>query len=349
MAECPVEKLPDVADLASLPASLHSLNVSTTKIRSWQEVEKLRLFPGLNDLRIQVNNSLFTYKINNNSINLRQNCPFLDDYTAHEKRMMLIARLPNVKVLNGGDMITKTEREDGERAFIRHFLETAAEERPERWEQLVAVHGRLDPLVNIDLSAQCEVKVCLYYKDECRQESISVMQSVKQFKQLLQGYFGIAPANMRLWYYDQEMTKIAGPEEMKFANKELYTYNVIDGDYFVIDEKAQLRVLTGSPRANSLVLGSLSPGNNNNSRLRRKSSEQLISPNGPRARRKSSGRTSPGRTSPSPAKNGAVRNLFGRSTSAVDQHYGEFFHSKVFHEDKPTGQNTQSPLDNNSN
>jgi len=330
LAECPVEKLPDVADLASLPASLHSLNVSTTKIRSWQEVEKLRLFPGLNDLRIQ-------------------NCPFLDDYTAHEKRMMLIARLPNVKVLNGGDMITKTEREDGERAFIRHFLETAAEERPERWEQLVAVHGRLDPLVNIDLSAQCEVKVCLYYKDECRQESISVMQSVKQFKQLLQGYFGIAPANMRLWYYDQEMTKIAGPEEMKFANKELYTYNVIDGDYFVIDEKAQLRVLTGSPRANSLVLGSLSPGNNNNSRLRRKSSEQLISPNGPRARRKSSGRTSPGRTSPSPAKNGAVRNLFGRSTSAVDQHYGEFFHSKVFHEDKPTGQNTQSPLDNNSN
>lgn len=59
MAECPVEKLPDVADLASLPASLHSLNVSTTKIRSWQEVEKLRLFPGLNDLRIQVNYKFF--------------------------------------------------------------------------------------------------------------------------------------------------------------------------------------------------------------------------------------------------------------------------------------------------
>ena len=84
-------------------------------------------------------------------------------------------------------------------------------------------------------------------------------QSVKQFKQLLQGYFHLSPGNMRLWYYDQEITKIAGPEEMKFANKELYTYNVIDGDYFVVDEKAQLKVLTGSPRSNSMVFGSLSP------------------------------------------------------------------------------------------
>ena len=79
VAECPVEWLPGVNDLSTFPESLYSLNVSTTKINSWSEVEKLRTFPGLNDLRIQ-------------------GCPFLDGYTAHEKRMMLIARLPNVKV-----------------------------------------------------------------------------------------------------------------------------------------------------------------------------------------------------------------------------------------------------------
>ena len=146
---------------------------------------------------------------------------------------------------------------------------------------------------------------------------------------------------MRLWYYDQEMTKIAGPEEMKFANKELYTYNVIEGDYFVIDEKAQLKVLTGSPRANSMVFGSsLSPTSSGGSRIRRKSSESLISPNPARSRRKSSGRTSPGRTSPSPGsaspsgKPSHIRNLFGSSRNGIDQHYGEFFHSKVFPEDK---------------
>ena len=79
LAECPVDRLPEVDDLPSLPAQLRSLNVSTTKIRSWDEVEKLRKFQELNELRIQ-------------------GCPFLDEYTAHEKRMMLIARLPNVKV-----------------------------------------------------------------------------------------------------------------------------------------------------------------------------------------------------------------------------------------------------------
>ena len=267
--------------------------------------------------------------------------------------------------MNGGDRITTIEREDSERAFIRHFLDTPEGDRPSRFDELVAVHGLLDPLVNIDLRPDMNIKVNIYHKDECREESISVMQSVKQLKQLLQGYFNIAPANMRLWYYDQEMTKIAGPEEMKFANKELYTYNVIDGDYFVVDEKAQLRVLTGSPGANSMVFGSsLSPtGNSNshgrnnfgtsptsscskssNSRIRRKSSE-YSAPSNPRIRRKSSGRTTPGRTSPTPVgrnasspsvKTPVSRNLFGNSNvrNPVDQHYGEYFHSKVFPEDK---------------
>ena len=185
-------------------------------------------------------------------------------------------------------------------------------------------------------------QVCIYFKDQCREEHISVRQTVKQFKQVLHGYFGLAPANMRLWYYDQEMTKIAGPEEMKFANKELYTYNVIDGDYFVIDEKAQLKVLTGSPRANSMVFGSsLSPGSSG-SRVRRKSSESMASQN-PRSRRKSSGRTTPGgRTSPNPVspsgKSSVSRNLFGSSNNLknpVAKNYGEFFHSKVFPEEKP--------------
>eukprot|EP00090_Calanus_glacialis_P009319 TRINITY_DN17711_c0_g1_i1.p1 TRINITY_DN17711_c0_g1~~TRINITY_DN17711_c0_g1_i1.p1 ORF type:complete len:541 (-),score=123.58 TRINITY_DN17711_c0_g1_i1:277-1899(-) len=330
LAECPVDRLPEVDDLPSLPTQLRSLNVSTTKIKNWDEVEKLRKFQGLNELRIQ-------------------GCPFLDEYTAHEKRMMLIARLPNVKAMNGGSPITTVEREDAERAFIRHFLDTPEDKRPARFNELIAVHGLLHPLVNIDLRPEESVKVSIYHGDECREESISVRQSVKQFKQKLQEYFNIAPINMRLWYYDQEMTKIAGPEEMKFANKELYTYNVINGDYFVVDEKAQLRVLTGSPRANSMVFGSVSPTGNTsgNTRIRRKSSESSF-PQNPRTRRKSSGRTSPGRTSPRPfqsggksgpftpsspsAKTPVVRNLFGNSNvrNPVDQHYGEFFHSKVF-------------------
>ena len=58
-----------------------------------------------------------------------------------------------------------------------------------------------------------------------------------------QNWFHIAPANMRLYYYDQEMSKVAGPEEMKWGQKGLYTYNVREGDYFVVDEKAPVKGL----------------------------------------------------------------------------------------------------------
>ena len=31
--------------------------------------------------------------------------------------------------------------------------------------------------------------------------------------------FHVAPGNMRLYYYDQEMSQVAGPEEMKWNSK----------------------------------------------------------------------------------------------------------------------------------
>lgn len=42
---------------------------------------------------------------------------------------------------------------------------------------------------------------------------------------------------MRLFYVDHVMIEIAGPEEMKFNQKKLYTYNVQDGDKFFVDPK----------------------------------------------------------------------------------------------------------------
>jgi len=340
LAECPVSQLPASEALPKLPPGLHSLNISTTKIKDWAEVDKLRKFPALEDLRVS-------------------HCPFLDELSAHEKRMMLIARLPNVQVLNGGDKIGPVEREDAERAFIRHFLDTPEDERPSRFEELVAVHGLLDPLVNVDLTPEKAVRVSLYYKDECREETINVRQSVKQFKQMLQTFFGLAPANMRLWYYDQELSKLVGPEEMKWGTKEVYTYNVTNGDYFVVDEKSQqqLRILTGSPRSQGMVFGSPSPratscsispaANGNGTRLRRKSSESSAhappSPVGlqPCHRKPSSGRTSPAthgcggrKTSSVKTPSSVARNLFGSVKNPTAEHYGEFFHSKVFPDPK---------------
>lgn len=60
-------------------------------------------------------------------------CVLLQEYTKHERRQLLIARLPNIKVLNGGGEITSEEREDAERAFIRYYMDKPESDRPERF------------------------------------------------------------------------------------------------------------------------------------------------------------------------------------------------------------------------
>lgn len=61
-------------------------------------------------------------------------CPLWEsnEYTEHERRQLLIARLPNVKTLNGGGKITVEEREDSERAFIRYYMDKPESDQPER-------------------------------------------------------------------------------------------------------------------------------------------------------------------------------------------------------------------------
>lgn len=44
----------------------------------------------------------------------------------------MIARLPNISMLNGGGAITLEERESSERAFIRYFMDKPEDQRPER-------------------------------------------------------------------------------------------------------------------------------------------------------------------------------------------------------------------------
>ena len=131
--------------LTSIPESaggldkLISLNLNITKLADWTDLDKLRGFPSLSDLRIK-------------------HCPVLEEYTAHERRMMLVARLPNIQILNGGDRIPDNEREDAERAFIRFYLDE--DQKPKRYHELVAIHGNLDPLVNVNMKPATHVKVC---------------------------------------------------------------------------------------------------------------------------------------------------------------------------------------------
>jgi len=219
---------------------LFSLNLNITRIPDWSDLDKLREYPSLTELRIK-------------------HCPVLEEYTAHERRMMLVARLPNIQILNGGDRIPDNEREDAERAFIRFFLDE--ENKPKRYHELVAIHGHLDPLVNVDMEPATQVKVKIIFKEEnVSEEVINLYQTVAQFKSLLHEWFQVPPQNMRLYYCDQVMVKLSGPEEMKWPNKCLYTYNVQDGDHFILDQKVPLTKLrTNSGSGTSLSTSANSP------------------------------------------------------------------------------------------
>ncbi|XP_039293553.1 tubulin-specific chaperone cofactor E-like protein [Nilaparvata lugens] len=199
------------------------INLNHTLLSSWEDVERLGKFPALHSLRI-LNCPLFEYP---------------QEYTEHERRWLLVARLPNIQTLNGGGVIGAEEREDAERAFIRYYMDKPESDRPERYTDLVAIHGKLDPLVSIDLRPESRVKVLVTFPQEnmAEERQINVYQTVNELKQKLEAFAKIPCAKMRLFYVDQDMKTITGPEEMKYPNKQLYSYNISSGDEIIVSSK----------------------------------------------------------------------------------------------------------------
>lgn len=106
-----------------------------------------------------------------------------------------------------------------------------------RYFDLVAVHGRLDPLVNIDLSPEKKIKINFIYGSKSEPRYIDVYQTVNELKKELESFANLSAAKMKLFYVDQDMKMIYGPEEMRFPNKQLYSYNINVGDEIIIDSK----------------------------------------------------------------------------------------------------------------
>ncbi|XP_063993981.1 tubulin-specific chaperone cofactor E-like protein [Diachasmimorpha longicaudata] len=209
---------------------LRFLNVNGTLLSTWDDVERLARFPAMKALRMQ-------------------GCPLFEsprEYTEHERRQLLIARLPNVETLNGGGIISSQEREDAERAFIRYYMDKPEADRPERYAELVSIHGKLDPLVHVDLTPEKRVKVKFTYGDLVEVRCVDVYRTVFELKTKLESMVKIPANRMRLFYVDQVMKAQYGPEEMLYPNKQLYRYNIRNGDEIIIDSKLNRFASTSS-------------------------------------------------------------------------------------------------------
>ncbi|KAH8308744.1 hypothetical protein KR059_001289 [Drosophila kikkawai] len=222
LADCPIRSLQAEEckeDTHRYFPSLRLLNLSSAQLNSWSAIDQLAKFGQLRNLRVK-------------------HWPLWEslECTEHERRQLLIARLPNVEMLNGGGKISTDERIDAERAFVRYYMDKPEEERPERYEELLQVHGKLDPLVNVSLKPDKRVKVVFTYNDVSESRFVDIYLTVNDLKAKLEKLVGLAPNKMRLFYLDQDYKEF-GPEEMRFPNKQLYSYNLQSGDEIIIDAK----------------------------------------------------------------------------------------------------------------
>ena len=81
----------------------------------------------------------------------------------------MIARLPNIKRLNGSEILDD-ERMFAERAFVRYHLTHETIRRPDRFHELHAINGRVDPLAEVDLSPPQTAHVTIIFNQQEERE-----------------------------------------------------------------------------------------------------------------------------------------------------------------------------------
>ncbi|XP_046552821.1 tubulin-specific chaperone cofactor E-like protein [Haliotis rubra] len=214
LTTCELTSLGDKEEIAAAFPHLCVLNINKTCISKWEEIDKLRLFPALTDVRVV-------------------GIPLFEGIPDKKRRQLMIARTPNVVYLNGS-IVPAQEREDAERAFVRHYMD--GDNKPTRYDELEARYGKLDALVNIDMKPPSSCKVTVILDDRQEEMDVCVNQTVKQFKKFLTNFVGQPPAKWVLFYHETELN--FGPRRMVYPNRKLYAYNVSDGDEFIIMMKS---------------------------------------------------------------------------------------------------------------
>ena len=201
--------------------NLTSLTMNKVSINDWSSIDQLRKFKKLKHIRIQ-------------------NIPLLESYNDEEKYYLVAGHLEGPTTLNGSE-ISEKEKETCERKLIRYFLDKP--DKPARYFELESKHGKLNKLAEINLVANNHVYVKIKFEEKSIFETIDVRLTVAEFKRKLEKFTGYPSNKFRIYYIDVEaMNEYGpispyGPEELKYPNRCLHSFNIRDGDEFVIDLK----------------------------------------------------------------------------------------------------------------
>ncbi|XP_033498039.1 tubulin-specific chaperone cofactor E-like protein isoform X2 [Epinephelus lanceolatus] len=221
LAKNSVDSVDDTQEtLQRLFPNLRCINLNNSGLSKWEDIERLNFFPKLQEVKAM-------------------GIPLLEPYSTHERRCLLLAQLPSVVVLNGS-AVSRGEREDAERLFIRYHQDRPEHKLPERYHILVSKYGELAPLAEVDLSPRSTM-VDIRWGDRVEAVSLRLEQTVGDLKKLLRTLLQLPTNGIRLFYINREMCSVLGPEELKFASRALHSYSIRDGDEILVVPRVKSR------------------------------------------------------------------------------------------------------------
>ncbi|XP_022088918.1 tubulin-specific chaperone cofactor E-like protein [Acanthaster planci] len=219
-SQSPVSNKQEQVD-AAFPA-LESLCVTGTCLSNWQDLQELRHFPRLHSVKIK-------------------NIPLLESWDEADRRKLAVACLPSIKHLNGSE-ITLTEREKSERHFVRVFVDHA--QPPARLEELVQKHGKLRPLVQVDIGQGFQefVELKFIYGGRCiHQGVVRVVEPVGKLKQICSNLIDTSSTMVKLYHKTRDPdTDEPVLDELFLDSLPMSRFDMKDGDEILIDLKKGL-------------------------------------------------------------------------------------------------------------
>lgn len=224
---------------------LRMMNIEETALDSLTSLSDLSTYPNLTDLR--VTKTPLAYR-------------FGEDF-----RMLVIAYLPMIQHLNGGE-VDEEERVSLERNFVREFArESGAEEhyregegeglaallKPEEYpintstfQRLFSLHGPVFKFASIDLSPPTSLTLTLQHPPNSLTLDFPLTLTISELKFLCHERFNVPLRQLKL--YKKLGNVYTSPLEPEGAP--LSAFRLLDGDIVLVGAKTEAAVTKGKGR-----------------------------------------------------------------------------------------------------
>ena len=95
----------------------------------------------------------------------------------------------------------------------------------------------MDPLVKVNLEPQTIFNIKVKFEDKEEMMTVDSRNTVTEFKKVLQIFTGLPVSKFRLYHMETFHGQYRDSTELRSSNRQLFSFNIRDGDEFHIDRK----------------------------------------------------------------------------------------------------------------